>query len=87
VKDSPGSSRQEFLRAFDDYTHSAHKLVTAWYNASEDGALDAALNSIDFPFAMSFDEYACEMRNIYFELLRRLSLSVITDRVSVRQGD
>lgn len=67
----------DFTQSMREYLSAGLKLVTAWEMLGSrfpDDRDDRArefyekVEKVDFPFAMSFDEYIAEMWNIYYEL-------------------
>lgn len=60
---------EEWMTAFDQYLSAGYKLLDLWQQLDlRDSLFLNNINMIEFPFAMSFDEYLAEMVNIKFAL-------------------
>jgi hypothetical protein len=60
---------EEYLTAFEEYLSAGYKLLGIWQKLDNKNILFSNIvNSKEFPFAMSFDEYLAEMVNIKFAL-------------------
>ena len=56
---------EEWMKAFDDYLSAGYKLLDLWQQLDLKNILfNNIVNSIEFPFHMSFDEYLAEMASI-----------------------
>jgi hypothetical protein len=56
---------EEWLTAFDQYLSAGYKLLDLWQQLDlRDSLFLNNINMIEFPFAMSFDEYLAEMASI-----------------------
>ena len=56
---------EEWMKAFDDYLSAGYKLLDLWQQLDLKNILfNNIVNSIEFPFQMSFDEYLAEMASI-----------------------
>ena len=55
----------EFTRAMRDYIQAGNNLLSVWETIPADSELGIVMRKIEWPFAMSFDEYMAEMRKIY----------------------
>ena len=59
----------EYIMAFEEYLMAGYKLLGLWQELDNKNTLFSDIvNSKEFPFAMSFDEYLAEMVNIKFAL-------------------
>ena len=59
----------EYIMAFEEYLMAGYKLLGIWQELDNKNTLFSDIvNSKEFPFAMSFDEYLAEMVNIKFAL-------------------
>ena len=56
---------EEWMTAFDQYLSAGYKLLDLWQQLDlRDSLFLNNINMIEFPFAMSFDEYLAEMASI-----------------------
>lgn len=59
----------EYITAFEEYLFAGYKLLGLWQELDRKNLLFANIvNSKEFPFKMSFDEYLAEMVSIKFAL-------------------
>ena len=60
---------EEYLNAFNEYIIAGYKLLNLWVSLDNKNILFSTIvNSKEFPFKMSFDEYLAEMTEIKFAL-------------------
>ena len=67
------TEREQFLHMLTEYVQSAHNLLGAWMNISSDEVLDKEVESTQWPFSCSFDEYCFAMQSVLEDLQKRLS--------------
>lgn len=67
------TEREQFLHMLTQYVQSAHNLLGAWMGIRYDEVLDREVESTQWPFSCSFDEYCMTMHDVLEDLQKRLS--------------
>jgi len=60
-----------FIDGLGKYITEGYRFLDTWNNIPQDSDFHKIIDDTEFPFKMSFDEYLCEMSNVYQELVKR----------------